>query len=135
MADHDLERCRCWATAEDPPSRPAEPWACRCPCSRCAWEREVAVKLTMSFREKHEELTLLGAQYKSFFMEGYAAKLAAIAPINVKGTHDLLLERARRITVSMTAAERELAGMLSPQPRASFIVPGTRPFRPKGEMS
>lgn len=105
------------------------PWACRCGCSRCAWEREVAVNPAMTFREKQEELELLGASYKWLFQEGYITKMAAAGPLNIRRTHDLLLERARRLTQSMTLAEREVAVLLSPQPRPSRVVPGTTAMR------
>ncbi len=93
-----------------------------------AWEKQVGVDPAMTFREKQEELALLGAAYKWLFQEGFVAK---IPNIDVKQTHDLVLERARRITVSMTPSEREIAGLLSPQPRPTFHVPGTKPFRPR----
>lgn len=105
------------------------PWACKCSCRRCAWEREVAVNPAMSFRDKQEELGLLGGLYKWFFQEGYAAKMALAAPLDLRRTHDLVLERARRITQSMTTAEREIALLLSPQPRPSHVVPGTTAMR------
>lgn len=89
------------------------------------WEREVAVRSDMPFGDKHEELSTLGAAYKQLFQEGSAAKMIGL---NVRRSHAILLERGLRLTVSMTQAERELAGMLSPQPRPSHIVPGTQPF-------
>jgi hypothetical protein len=131
VGEHTVKKCRCWSELGEE-SPPAAPWLCACSCAKCVWEKQVSVDPTMAFREKHEELTLLGVQYKWLFTDGYATKLGTAGLLDARRTHDLLLERARRLTVSMTAAEREIAGMLSPQPRPSFTIPGTKPFRPKG---
>ena len=102
------EVCTCSAVQCDPAS-------CRCTCRGCRRSKALHVPLSMTYGEKHDELSELGWFYRLFFVDGLLAKVSEGGSVAMHGTRDLYQDRSRRLVESLSTAERELMSLTSRQ--------------------